>query len=95
MLYHLNFGGERGDIECFQKLYFTIHFRVFSFYSLHYTGDMPEPATRSYNLRSEEEVVELPLQLRLLDDIRFMSDLLTSKRTHTGQVSDSECSIKE
>ena len=35
------------------------------------------------------------MQLQLSDDIRFMSDLLTSDRTHSGQVSDSESSVNE
>ena len=55
---------------------------------------MEETATRPYNLRSRE-VVELPVQLQLSDDIRFMSDLLTSDRTDTGQVYDSESSTND
>ena len=54
---------------------------------------MAETATRPYNLRSREEVVELPVQLHLSDDNRFMSNLLASNRTQTGQVSGSDSSI--
>ena len=56
---------------------------------------MAEAATRPYNLRSREEVVELPVQLQLSDDTRFMSDLLASDKTKTGQVSDTDSSIDE
>ena len=56
---------------------------------------MAEVATCPYNLRSREEVVELPVQLHLSDDNRFMSSLLASDRTHTGQVSGSDSSIHD
>ena len=56
---------------------------------------MAEVATRPYNLRSREEVAELPVQLRLSDDHRFMSNLLASDRTQTGQVSGSDSSIHD
>ena len=51
--------------------------------------------TCPYNLISKEDVVEVPVQLQLSDDSRFMSDLLASNRTHTGQVSESESSISD
>ena len=54
---------------------------------------MAEAATHPYNLISQEEVVELPVQLHLSDNNKFMSDLLASDRTHTGQVSGSDLSI--
>ena len=54
---------------------------------------MAEAATRPYNLRSREEVMELPVQLHLSDDNRFMSSplpcppLLTNMhQTHQGEV---------
>ena len=56
---------------------------------------MAEAATRPYNLRSREEVVALPVQLRLSDDNRFMSNLLASNRAQTGQVSGSDSSIHD
>ena len=56
---------------------------------------MAETATRPYNLRSREEVVELPLQLQLLDVTIFMSYLQASDRILTGQISDSESSIND
>ena len=56
---------------------------------------MAEAATHPYNFRSREEVVELPVQLHLPDDNKFMSDLLASDRTHTGQVSGSDSSIHD
>ena len=56
---------------------------------------MAKAATRPYNLRSREEVLELPVQLQLLDDTRFMSDLLASDKTQTRQVSDTDSSIDE
>ena len=46
---------------------------------------MAEAATRPYNLRSREQVVELPVQLHLADDERFISDLLAGDRTQTGK----------
>ena len=55
---------------------------------------MAEAATRPYNLRSREEVVELPVQLQLSDDTRFMSDLLANNKDN-GQVSDTDSSIDE
>ena len=48
---------------------------------------MAEAATRPYNLRSREEIVELPVQLQLSDDTRFMSDLLANNKEN-GQVSE-------
>ena len=56
---------------------------------------MAEKATHPYNLRSKAEVVEVPVQLHLSDYNRFLSDLLASDRTHTGQVTDSESSIND
>ena len=56
---------------------------------------MAESATRPYNLRSREEVVELPVQLHLADDEKFISDLLASDRTQTGQVSGSDSSLND
>ena len=55
---------------------------------------MAEAATCPYNLRSREEVVELPVQLQLSDDTRFMSDLLANNKDN-GQVSDTDSSIDE
>ena len=55
---------------------------------------MAEAATRPYNLRSREEIVELPVQLQLSDDTRFMSDLLANNKEN-GQVSDTDSSIDE
>ena len=74
---------------------FTSYFRVFSFIVYKSFDNMAESASRPYNLRSKDEVVELPVQLHLSDDNRFMSDLLASNRTHTGQVTDSESSINK
>ena len=56
---------------------------------------MADKATRPYNLRSKEDVVEVPMQLHMSDDNRFMPDLLASNRAYTGQVSDSESSIND
>ena len=56
---------------------------------------MVEKATRPYNLRSKDEIVEVPVQLHLSHDNRFMSDLLASNRTHTGQVTESDPSIND
>ena len=56
---------------------------------------MADRVTRQYNLRSKEDVVEVPVQLQLSDDGRFMSDLLANEGTHTGQVSDSESSVND
>ena len=56
---------------------------------------MAEAATHPYNLRSREEVVELPVQLHLADDEKFISDLLASDRTHTGQVLGSDSSLND
>ena len=56
---------------------------------------MAEAATRPYNLRSREETVELPVQLQLSDDTRFMSDLLANNNKENGQVSDTDSSIDE
>ena len=56
---------------------------------------MADKVTRQYNLRSKEEVVELPVQLQLSDDGRFMSDLLAKEGKHIGQVSDSDSSIND
>ena len=56
---------------------------------------MADKVTRPYNLRSKEDVVEVPVQLQLSDDSRFMSDLLASDRTYTGQVSDTESFIND
>ena len=39
--------------------------------------------------------MEVPVQLHLSDDNRFMSDLLARDMTHTGQVTDSEDSIND
>ena len=55
---------------------------------------MAEAATCPYNLRSREEIVELPVQLQLSDDTRFMSDLLANNKEN-GQVSDTDSSIDE
>ena len=56
---------------------------------------MVETATRPYNLRSREQVVELPVQLHLADDEKFISDLLAGDRTQTGQVSGSDSSLSD
>ena len=56
---------------------------------------MAETVTCPFNLRSRKEVTMLPVQLQLSDDTIFMSDLLTSDSSHTGQVSDSESSIND
>ena len=56
---------------------------------------MADKVTCPYNLRSKEDVVEVPVQLQLSDDSRFMSDLLASDRAYTGQVFDSESSIND
>ena len=56
---------------------------------------MAEAATHPYNLRSREETVELPVQLQLSDDTRFMSDLLANNNKEYGQVSDTDSSINE
>ena len=56
---------------------------------------MAEAATRLYNLRSREPVVELPVQLHLADDEKFISDLLAGDRTQTGQVSGSDSSLSD
>ena len=56
---------------------------------------MAETATRPYNLRSREQVVELPVQLHLADDEKFISDLLAGDRTQTGQVSGSDSSLSD
>ena len=56
---------------------------------------MAEAATHPYNLRSREETVELPVQLQLSDDTRFMSDLLANNNKENGQVSDTDSSIDE
>ena len=58
-------------------------------------GDIADKVTRLYNLRSKEDVVEVPVQLQLSDDSRFMLDLLANGRTHTGHVSDSDSSIND
>ena len=47
---------------------------------------MADKVTCPYNLRSKEDMVEVPVQLQLSDDNRFMSNLVASDRTHTGQV---------
>ena len=54
---------------------------------------MAEAATHPYNLRSREQVVEVPVQLHLADDEKFISDLLAGDRTQTGQVSGSDSSL--
>ena len=56
---------------------------------------MAETATRPYNLRSREQVIELPVQLHLADDEKFISDLLAGDRTQTGQVSGSDSSLSD
>ena len=56
---------------------------------------MAEAATRPYNLRSREQVVELPVQLHLADDEKFISDLLAGDRTQTGQISGSDSSLSD
>ena len=56
---------------------------------------MAEAVTCPYKLRPREEVMELPVQLHLSDDNRFMSNLLAGNRTHTGEVSGSDSSIHD
>ena len=94
---HFNFRGERGHTAFSTNKFYTLkHFKVLVFYCLKfYIGDMAEAATRPYNLRSREEVVELPVQLHLADDEKFISDLLASDRTHTGQVLGSDSSLND
>ena len=56
---------------------------------------MAETATSPYNLRSREEVVELPVQLQLSEDSKFMANLLASDSTQNGQVSGSDSSLND
>ena len=82
-------------IFLFYKLYSVLGVLFFIVYVI--PDDMAEPVARSYNLRSEnQDSYSLPVQLHLLDDSKFLSDLLTSDRiTKLGQVSDSESSISK
>ena len=89
---HLNF---EGNIEISEVLFYKSFTLILGFLLFTHTDDMAEAATHPYNLRLREEVVELPVQLQLSDDTRFMSDLMASDRTQTGQVSDTDSSIDE
>ena len=62
-LCHLNFGGEQGDIEISEALFYKIILGFLVLIVHIFTVNMAEAASRAYNLRSREEVVELPVHL--------------------------------
>ena len=70
---------------------------LFIFIVYYSTDDMAAPSTRQYNLHSsDQQTVQLPVELHMAEDSTFLKDLLASQKTPgSGQVSANDSSIND
>ena len=96
---HFKLRGDRGDIEI-QALIFYNHLLILGFFIFivyYFTDDVAATSTHQYNLRSsDQQTVQLPVELHMTEDSTFLKDLLASQKTPgSGQVSDNDCPIND